>query len=253
DLCPLTDLEAKWLLTLLNDDKAKMFFSDMERIAVKNTILEEKKDISPFKTESIVYFDRYYRYCDFEAEGARLKTVIKAMNNAKALKIRYLSLHGNVVSGEFKPLAVEYSKRDDVFRVILRASVNNTPFTMVLGNIEEMIITDTDYDIAHAAEELEKNLEHNRKSVVIEFYDRRNLADRILSELSPCEKICSYDPETELYTLTVFYQRDDELEMVIRLMGYGSEISIKDTEHPIYREIRKRLLLQKAICEKDKK
>ncbi|MDE6725134.1 MAG: hypothetical protein K2J79_05970, partial [Ruminiclostridium sp.] len=183
DLCPLTDLEAKWLLTLLNDDKAKMFFNDMERIAVKNMILEEKKDISPFKTESIVYFDRYYRYCDFEAEGARLKMVIKAMNNAKALKIRYLSLHGNVVSGEFKPLAVEYSKRDDVFRVILRASVNNTPFTMVLGNIEEMTITDTDYDIAHTAEELEKNLEHNRKSVVIEFYDHRNLADRILSQL----------------------------------------------------------------------
>ncbi len=252
DICPLTDLEAKWLLTLLNDDKAKMFFCGKEKEAVRNAILEEKKEISPFKTESIVYFDRYYRYCDFEIEGIKLKTIIKAMNAARTVKIRYLSLHGNVVSGEFNPLAVEYSKRDDVFRVILRSSVNNTVFTMVLDNIEEIIITDTDYDIAQAAEELEKNLEHNRKSVIIEFYDHRNLADRILSELSPFEKICSYNPETKLYTLTVFYQRDDELEMVIRLMGYGNEISIKDTRHPIYCEIRKRLLLQKAICEKDK-
>ena len=253
DLCPLTDLEAKWLLTLLDDNKAKMFFGDEEITAVRNTILKEKNHISPFKTESIVYFDRYYRYCDIEAEGARLKTVIKAMNQARTLKIRYLSLHNNTVSGEFKPLAVEYSKRDDVFRVILRAAVKNAPFTMVLGNIEEMTITDTRFDPAQAAEELEKTLQNNRKSVVIEFYDRRNLADRILSEFSPCEKICSYDPETELYTLTVFYQRDDELEMVIRLMGYGSEISIKDTEHPIYLEIEKRLLLQKALCENEKK
>ena len=252
DLCPLTDLEAKWLLTLLDDHKANMFFGDGEITAIKNTILKEKNHISPFKTESIVYFDRYYRYCDHKAEGARLKTIIKAMSQAKTLKIHYLSLHNNTVSGEFKPLAVEYSKRDDVFRVILRAASNNASFTMVLGNIEEITITDSVYDTAQAAEDLEKNLEHNRKSVVIEFYDSRNLADRILSEFSPCEKICSYDPKTELYTLTVFYQRDDELEMVIRLMGYGSEISIKDTEHPIYREIEKRLFLQKALCENDK-
>lgn len=251
DICPLTDLEAKWLLTLIQDDKARLFFGKEETKAIKRAILAEKEGISPFKTESIVYFDRYYRYCNLESEGIKLKAVIKAINGSKTVNIRYRSMHGNDISGEFKPLAAEYSKRDDIFRIILKSCKDNTVFTMVLGNIEEISVTDTCYDASQAAKEFDSHLAENRESVVIEFYDRRNLADRILSELSHCEKICRYDPDSELYTLTVFYQKADELEMVIRLMGYGWEILIRDINHPIYMEIRKRLMLQKAVCEKE--
>ena len=50
--------------------------------------------------------------------------------------------------------------------------------------------------------------------------------DRILTEFSPWEKNCTYDSEERIYKLRIYYQPADEVDLIVRLMGYGDKIYI---------------------------
>ena len=156
-------------------------------------------------------------------------------------------MRGNIVEGSFMPLTVEYSKRDDVFRIFSLPCNGSSVFTMNLNGIKALTVTEVTFDFEEAMEELDSFFSNNKTEITVEFYDSRNLTDRILSEFSPWEKQCLYNKESELYTLTIYYQKTDELEMVIRLMGYGNEIVIRDKNHPIALEIKRRLYKQREI------
>ena len=115
---------------------------------------------------------------------------------------------------------------------------------MNVSRIETIDETDTSFDYTSAEQALLTFREENTTSVTVEFYDVRNIADRILTEFSPWKKLCSYDRATELYTLTIFYQKQDEIDIVIRLLGYGGNIRFTDKEHPIFKELQSRMNCQ---------
>lgn len=249
DICPITMVEARWLLTVLNDPKAELFLTLKEKEAVIGCIGDR---YSPFKSSSVIYFDRYYREADFKKERNTLVCLTEAIRNHRVIEVIYISKRGNTVEGSFKPLTVEYSKRDDIFRIFALPCGGGSVFTMNLNGIKEITVTDRVFDFEEATEELDNFFSQNKTKITVEFYDSRSLTDRILSEFSPWEKQCLYNKESELYTLTVYYQKTDELEMVIRLMGYGNEIVIKDRDHPVALEIKRRLYKQKEIIEESK-
>ena len=100
---------------------------------------------------------------------------------------------------------------------------------------------------------MEQYRKDNTTSVEIEFSDVRNTADRILTEFSPWKKRCSYDSKTEKYRLTVFYQKFDELDLVVRLLGYGADIRFTDKTHPIFKEIQLRMNQQMDLMKERRK
>ena len=118
---------------------------------------------------------------------------------------------------------------------------------MNVSRIETANETETSFDYAAAEQALHAFREENATSVTVEFYNVRNIVDRILTEFSPWKKLCSYDPESELYTLTVFYQKQDEVDLVVRLLGYGGNLRFVDKEHPICKEIQSRMNRQMEL------
>ena len=84
-------------------------------------------------------------------------------------------------------------------------------------------------------------------SVELEFYDVRNIADRILTEFSPWKKKCIYDSKTHLFRLTIYYRKQDEMDLVIRLLGYGGNLRFVDKENTIYKEIQLRMYRQMEL------
>ena len=124
---------------------------------------------------------------------------------------------------------------------------------MNISRIETAEKTDTTFDYSVAERALLDFREENRTSVEVEFFNVRNIADRILTEFSPWKKLCVYDPETELYKLTIFYQKQDEVELVIRLLGYGANLRFIDREHPICKEIQVRMNRQMELIHERRK
>ena len=58
--------------------------------------------------------------------------------------------------------------------------------------------------------------------------------DRILTEFAPWKKSCIYDAVSKQYTLQIFYHKGDEVELVVRLLGYGDSIQFKNKQQEIY-------------------
>ncbi len=81
----------------------------------------------------------------------------------------------------------------------------------------------------------------NKKTIVVFFPDINGIPDRILTEFSCYKKTCiKWGNGT--YRMTLEYLKEDCMEIVIRLLGYGSLITVKseDSGDPVVNELMKR-------------
>ena len=116
-----------------------------------------------------------------------------------------------------------------------------------LSILESFRVLDEEYDYEKALSSLERYRKKNTRELTIEFYDEKNVPDRILSEFAPWKKRCVYDRDTKLYQLTIFYQKQDSFELVVRLLGYGSAIRIREQDSRVFEQYVMRIDKQIAL------
>lgn len=249
DVLPLTTMEIRWLKTILSDERIRCFFSDRQLDFISTYMQTEYPEISPLPVKHLVNFDKHITIdsMEKEAEHSLIKTLIKAINQKMLVDLTYVTRYGKEISGEFKPIVIEFSKRNNKFQVQMQSCDNNRFYSINLSQIISLVIVPEEFEYFEILQNYEKHRELNERSVDIQFYDVRNTADRILTEFSPWKKYCEYDRETKIYTLQLFYQKDEELDLVVRLMGYGGNIHFVNKEHSIAREIIRRYEKQRSI------
>lgn len=236
DIMPLTKIECRWLLTVMDDPKMHLFLSSDEIAFIKEYLYSKKGTICKFPNDKLIYTDRFMQrdgtYCK---EQKFMNTILSAANSHKMVHIRYLSAKGVRQSGVFAPVVVEYSKRDDLFRGYFLSKKDGRFSVMNIARIQSLKILDEGFDYIAASKKLVRYREKSNRQITVEFYDVKNTADRILSEFSPWKKRCQYNRATGLYTLTIYYQKQDAVDLVVRLLGYGSTIRILDKDSLIYK------------------
>ena len=242
DVVPISTSELRWLKTIIQDNKIRLFMSDAEIELVNNLLMQYAPDLSPFPMEKVKYFDRFH----FPKENIGKKskvfaTILKSIYDRKTLHIKYHTMKNSIKIGEFRPIVIEFSRRNNRFQGYFQECDSNKIYIMNVSRVETADETETSFDYASVEKALRSYREENTTSVKIEFYDVHNIVDRILTEFSPWKKSCSFDRETNLYTLEIFYQKQDEVDLVVRLMGYGGNISFPDKKHPVYIEILNRM------------
>lgn len=249
DILPLTRLEIQWLKTILDDSKMRCFLYEEEIWEIQQMLNNEVPNIEKLPMDKIVYYDRYLISPQSEKiEQQYVNIVINGIQRERQLDLKYTTENGKVIRGKFKPLVLEFSKRNSKFQLCAQSCEDELYYYFNLSQINSMEITEKKYDYSKNLEAYKKHRKNTEHSVKIEFYDVQNIVDKILTEFSPWRKYCLYDNETELYTLTIFYQEDEELELVVRLMGYGSKIHFVERENnKIAKEIEKRLEKQLSL------
>lgn len=254
DILPLTTLEVRWLKMIIIDSRMKCFLSDEQIEVVKSFIDETYPNVDPLPQNAIVYFDRHIvNASEKAAERLHIMTFTKAISKKLLVDLSFTTRIGNKINEKFKPIVIEFSKRNNKFQVQLQSCVNNKFYTVNLPQINYVVVDNEEFDYYQALEEYQEYRNNRERSVQIQFYDVKNMADRILTEFSPWKKYCVYDRETHIYTLEIFYQKDEELDLVIRLMGYGPSIHFVEKEHSIAREILRRYTKQRDIILKRQK
>ena len=204
--------------------------------------------------EKIKYFDRFhFPKTRSENEASVLATLLEGIYDQKTVQIKYRTMKRRVMIGEFRPIVLEFSKRNNRFQGFLQDCKSDRIYTLNVDRIESATETDASFDYSATEQAFAAFRENNTTMVEIEFFDSRNIADRILTEFSPWKKRCSFDTETGLYKLTVFYQKQDEIDLVIRLLGYGATIRFTDKNHPIYKEILARMNQQMDLIREQRK
>ena len=255
DIIPLSEIEKRWLLSVLDDSKVDYFLNREEINAVKKSIQENvftdktfydkaehiHMEVLPMKY--VKCFDQYHIQ-DNRKEKEYVMMLAKAIIERKTVFIRYHTLTGKIKEGNYNPILLEFSKDHNRFQGYFEISKTNKIVIFNLSNIQNVEDTEEKFDIEQAKMNLQNYLNWQGLSTEIQFSDEKNTADRILTELAPWKKKCTYDKNSGIYQLKIDYQKSDQLDLVIRLMGYGSTIQFKKEDDPIYIETKRRLECQ---------
>lgn len=227
---PLTVLEKRWMKALLSDPRMRLFSPD-------TTGLE---DVEPlFSPDSVVYYDRYAGGDDYRdpAYIAHFQTILAALRENHCLHICYETGGNARFRLHVAPVALEYSEKDDRFRLI--AEGRKRRWIINVGRITECDLAYTDRPMpVHAPE---------KESVTFELEDRRNAMNRVLLHFSHLEKETKRLDERR-YRVILKYDRQDETEMVIRILSFGPAIRVIEPRRFIDL-LRERIMRQAALTE----
>ena len=217
---PLTLLQKKWLKALLLDERVRLFFTDDE-LANEEKALE---DVEPlYRPEQFVFFDRFVDGDDYKSERYRenFRHILQAIKEHAAINASYRTNKDNVIVWtNLVPITLEYSAKDDKFR--LQGMAGSRHVTLNLGKIITVELGEP------LAEELPL-VSVSQEKLVLELVDERHTMMRALMHFSDLAK------ETEKlddmhYLLTVYYDKNDETEMVYRVLSFGPTMKVREPE-----------------------
>lgn len=249
DIVPLSTLEKRWLLTIIRDPKMCLFLSEDERRVVESLCSNGGQTPLPVDEQFLCHYDRFHtRAEDRTRERSAMVKALEAIHENRAVYVRYRTKQQGVIEGVFDPLILEYSERNDHFQGYFWSRRYGKIMCFNLARFAHLSPI-PQISRKQSPDALDAYREERSKSVRIQFADRKNVVDRLLNELSPWEKRCSYDRDTGIYSLELSYQTADREELAIRLLGYGEDIRFPDEEDPLYACVKTRLESQSAILD----
>jgi len=226
---PLSLLEKRWLRSLLLDPRIRLFDVDMHD-------LENVKPL--FTPDMFIFFDRYADGDDYHDPNyiAHFRTIMTALREKKDLYISFTSGRQSQPSLVVTPHYLEYSEKDDCFRLI--ASGFRRSWTIRLSRVMDCAAAENSRALPLRPSKTE--------TLVFELEDQRHALERVLLHFSHLEKETKRLDETH-YRVTLRYDPADETEMVIRILSFGPTIRVLEPQRLIA-ELQKRIEHQRELA-----
>lgn len=227
---PLTTLQKQWLVSLLTDPRIALFDIDASGL----------EDVQPlFTYDDFVFFDRYADGDPYTDEGyiARFKTILRALKEKRRIHIKYLNRRSVVIHGQYIPYKLEYSTKDDKFR--LETAGGRYSAYINLARIEECELLEP-YAVSEVFPPRRRECE-----VTFTLRDERNALDRVMLHFSDCRKE-TRRLESDRYQVELWYEAQDETEILIRILSFGPLLRViaPDSFNQL---IKNRLTMQAAL------
>ena len=232
----LTKLQKSWLKAKLSDPKIRLFLDD-ETIFRLNDRLA---DVSPlYSRENFLFTDMYNDGDNFGDEKYRenFRKILSAVKNHEFTDICFVSGKGTEIKNRFLPLKLEYSRKNNKFRVYCYALKNgeiSDSGIISVGKIQTVSNTGIIYDKRIDMKEYFLS-RRCREPVTVCVTPQRNGVERFLTEFSSYEKNTAPDPETGGCIVKIYYDRQDENELLVQLLGFGPVIEI--VSPPYFRQL----------------
>lgn len=236
---PLTTLQKRWMKALLADPRIRLFDVPAEGL----------EDVEPlYRPGAIVYFDQYADGDPFEDEAyiTNFRTALQALRENQKLQVDFTGGKGGNHNWQCTPLRMEYSLKDDKFRLI------------VCRGGEERVINVARINRCSLMEEKAsrpQSIARPKRRVLLELRNERNALERAMLHFSHLEKettklACAEDADVDgaadRYRITLWYRSEDETELLIRVLSFGPMIKVLEPDSFI-QLIRQRLALQKRV------
>lgn len=226
---PPTTLEKRWLKALLLDP----------RIALFNPSNKGLEDVEPlFNPNDIVFFDQFSDGDPYQDEDyiKKFRLILSALKDNRTLRVLYSLKNGAEKWMNCNPVRLEYSLRDDKFRLISasKSKVN----TINIAKIIQCEIGET-FDMVEV-----KELLHDKRTVELLLKDERQALERVMMQFSVYEKITEkLDDNT--YRVGLTYEAEDEIDIIIRVLSFGPNLKVVGPESFI-KQIKSRLEMQRS-------
>lgn len=208
---PLTILQKRWINAVALDPRIRLFmdqpvvFSDVEPL---------------FLPEDIYVFDKYSDGDQYgDAEYIRnFRLILDAIKHQYPIQISIINRRGKRVTARTIPEYLEYSEKDDKFRLIGTGSKLGN--TINLGRIASCEKCENQQE----GKVGKRNLPQPRK-VIFELVDDRNALERVLMHFAHFKKQVE-KIDNRKYQVTLHYDKEDEIEILIRVLSFGPMIRV---------------------------
>lgn len=209
---PLTELQKRWLKAVSLDKRVKLFGLDFGFL----------DGVTPlFTPDDFFVFDRYLDGDDYENESyiKNFRTILAAIKNRRKLSIRYHGSKGSDRVFKCDPYRLEYSEKDDRFRVLIRSCRFAT--MLRLDGIEKC------EDIGEAFPGNDREVLKNDQYLVVSLTNERNTLERVMLHFSHFKKEAE-KLDNGKYRLKIYYDSSDETELVIRVLSFGPFVEVTE-------------------------
>lgn len=227
---PLTMLEKRWLKSISTDKRIKLFDLSFDFLS----------DVKPlFTPDDYVVYDRYNDgdpYCDKEYTEI-FRKILYSVNNKKKVKITYTGRKGCTRKITCDPYEIEYSKKDDKFRVYV-SSCRYATVLNIAGIKKCEIIGDAHIPYI-------KTKEASSEYVILELDDVKNTLERAMLHFAHFEKEAQRI-DSNRYRIKINYAKSDETELVIRVLSFGPYVKAVEPQSFV-NLIKERLIQQKKL------
>ncbi len=225
---PLTDLQLRWLKAISLDKRMRLFDCRFD-------LPDETEPL--FTEDDFFVFDRYKDGDDYEDEAyiARFHMILSAIHSRTPLDVTITNKKGNIFTYTVMPEKLEYSEKDDKFRLLTSGS--RTAAVINLGRITECTLHEGEFTAVNEKKRLGRN-----RTVTLELVDKRNALERVMLHFSHFEKTAE-KLDGSRYRLTISYEQNDETEILIRVLSFGPLVQVTAPDRFIGM-IRKRLSRQ---------
>lgn len=224
---PLTILEKRWIKSLLQDPRIRLFLDDV----VVDELTSHLYDIRP------LYHNTHFKWFDIFADGdnytdieyiKNFRTIFRAIRSRTIISILFKSGKGKVIHGDYLPYRLEYSQKNDRFRVYV-ARMNGLRSvslgTINLSRIHHIKVSDIRYP---NPVDMDRIFHWKRctEPVTLDITSERNGIERFMMEFASYEKHTVIDEESRKCTAIVWYDLQDETELIIKLLSFGPILNV---------------------------
>lgn len=226
---PLTKLEKQWLMAIRLDPRIRLFGSvDFEFPEVEPLFLPKDYRV----------IDSYSDGDDYEDEGyiQRFRFILDAIREKFLIVVVMRNQHGKLVRKLVQPESLEYSEKDDKFRLIAKGRHYGCVINLGRILLVERYEKNCEFDVT-------KEKPVHTKKVLLELVDERNALERVLMHFAHFEKRAERIDE-DRYRVWISYDESDEPEMIIRILAFGPVVQVTEPSDFVIK-LRQRLMAQR--------
>lgn len=227
---PITLLEKRWLKSLLFDPRIQLFLDSYDIC----TLSEKLSDVSP------LYDKRYFHKFDIYNDGddyenplyqKQFKQILNALRKNQILELTYDSPQKKHFSTfECLPIRLEYSQKNDKFRAFCVIDIDYCmqPYHFTIVNLTRIkSIRETNKTCENPPDIAEFLCwKRSNEPITLTISSKRNGIERFMMEFASYEKQTEFDESLGICTASLWYDKTDETEILIKLLSFGPVITV---------------------------
>ncbi len=240
-LTPLTTLEKRYLKALLADPRIGLFLRQEQQETMEAML----SDVSPlWRPDQFYYYDRFADGDPYTDESYRnnFRTLLAAQKNRQYVDLDYTSPRGTRVHHYYVPARLEYSVKNDKFRVLALERTRHNNVKLEILNIAR---------IEHVKLNAVIQNSYYKEPLRMRIVNKRNALERAMLHFANYEKnTVKIDEDT--YECLIYYNQSMETELLIEVLSFGPMLTVLGNDR-FLNSLKQRLQRQRKLDAEQRK
>lgn len=241
---PLSRLQKSYIKTILLDKRMQLFLDENQRELLLSQLTEA--DVL-WQEKNFHYYDRFSDGDDYSSPLyiESFRTLVAAIEKQHFVDIEYVSKSNQRVHHHYLPARLEYSVKNDKFRLLALENTKNNHMRLEILNLDRMEkvrLMEKHSDVSVDLNALIRKT-YYKEPVSLLIHDRRNALERAMLQFANYDKNTTKLAENECQCL-IYYNEKQETELLIEVLSFGPMVEVTGNER-FLRQLKRRLNRQK--------